>query len=629
MYVYKRSCLVIITLALTLTNACRDNNDQNSSQDWTLDDPTSPIAKDMGPTPDMDMMVYYDMPSEPTPDMVMINQDMSTPPTPDMPDDMEVTDPPRICDVDNDRVNIQLTVPSTLADSLERGQGDIQDTICSSIADGKERQYFLHIEEEIIVDIWTTYKNGETDDFVPVITLVDGCAFDEDAILACSGNNHSYPNERNSSIQKRLSPGDYLIIVDERVGGGFTFGEGGDFVLHVKEANITDNGLCEDATPLDINQPGGYIIAPEDTRGSTGTPNTCFFDTNQIFYEVQVPPQHSLLVRADYGLNTNEAPYVRLGESCSAAPTPSQCNLGQGRADIVNDTDDEKTFILSLNNRRELQFSLTFETTPIADNSLCEQAISLTPGTSSTPQHWMEAGPREPICANTDQRRALYYSVEVPDQHNLYVYTQDANSATRVTTRSSCDDLTCQSAPYINRSGTTQEAIIHTYYDHSYEPGAFSILPQVVPLADNSACTESLTLRPDIMLNYQDIRQGSEPFNHCQLVMVDSQPTLYYRVALPIGGPRYRITATANDPSNHSISLQLLDSSITPEQCIFHRCKSSDDAYFRSSHIAQVEVDWSIGGGVDPATAIIAVSMTPGVDPAYGWFTIAMEEIEN
>lgn len=527
----------------------------------------------------------------------------------------------------------RVTVPSVLSDSLVRGRGTINDTRCSTIADGQEKHYLLQIDREMVVDLWTTYQNGETDDFTPILTLHEGCTFEEETIIACGGGIRSHQDNRNATIRRRLQPGAYLLTVDERVGGGFTYGEGGDFVLHVEETELAPNGTCETAEFLDIGQPSGHFIHLDDPRGDTGSERSCFTGTNMLYYEIEVPANSSVVARAKYAAIARK-PVLRLDSSC-ARDASSLCEQrkwvhGSGRVDLANSADQPQRYILAVDDQERVPFLLTFETSPIASNALCDNAIALTSQVPGPEQSWLEAGELGPLCHTTEQMRSLFYTIDVPDQHRLFTYALSNSGSTRIVHREGCADLStqCIDDEPINRSGMTKEVIVQAHYNDDYEPGSVQVVSHVVPLATHAQCTQALPLEPGVTLENQDIRQGAEPFNACQVVMVDRQPTLYYALDLPLGSSHtYRIRATANDPSDLSLSLQVVQDADDPSECFTGGCYTKDDAYFRGGPEAMVNVDEVIGGGRDPARAIIAVSMSPGLDPNRGLFSITAEPL--
>lgn len=562
------------------------------------------------------------------PDADAPDQAMEEPPKKDM--NQEDILPPRAC---SGSPLPRLTVPSVLTDQLMRGRGTINDTRCSSIADGQEKHYILKIHTEMVVDLWTTYQHGETDDFLPVLTLHDGCEFDEETIIACGGGLRNSLDHRNATIRRRLTPGEYLLTVDERVGGGFTRGEGGDFVLHVDEVELVAHGTCESAEFLDISRPGGFAIDLDEPVGDTGSESSCFQGTNMLYYEIEVPARTSVVARAAY-MEGDIKPYLRMDNSCEREGSLCEQRRwvnGSGRVDLANPSDEAQRYILAMDDRERAPFTLTFETAPLAPNSMCEEAIALTSHVPGPEQSWLEAGETGPMCDTTDRRRPLFYKIEVPDQHRIYTYSIANHHGLRLLHREGCDDLGARCLPpdHINRSGETKEVIIQANYDDQYEPGPVQVVSQVVPLAAHSACTDAIELEPGVPLENQDIRQGSEPFQACQVVMIDSQPTLYYALSVPLGGGPYRVTATANDPTDLSLSLQVVQDEDNPDLCHAGGCYAKDDAYFRGSSVATVDVEGSIGGGRNPGRAIIAVSMSPGVQPSRGVFSIKAEPLNQ
>lgn len=634
--------LTMLLLAMLTLSACPEGDtlDENA-KNWVVgeEDMKLPVTEDMadqGSTP-----IEEDMKEPSRVDLGVVEvMDMgrdADDPTPldmdDMPDaggepDMEPPVPPRQCDMS---MLQRVTVPSVVSDNLVRGRGKINNTACSRIADGQEKQYLLQIDREVVVDIWTTYQNGESDDFLPILTLNDACEFSDETILSCGGGLGNNFDNRNATIRRRLMPGEYLLMVDERVGGGFNYGEGGDFVLHVDEVDLTSNGTCETAQFLDINAPAHYIELM-NPMGDTGSVTSCFSGENMLYYEIEVPANTSVVARASYTAG-DRAPFLRMDNSCERDAT-SLCEQrkwanGNGRVDLANTSDQAQRYILSMDDQERIPFTLTFETAPIAPNSVCEEAIALTSHVPGPTQSWLEAGARGPICNTTDLRRPLFYTIDLPDQHRLFSYALDTSGATQLTHRLGCGDLTMQCLDYlpINRSGATQNVVIQATYNDDYEPGVAQVLSQVVPLAPHSECTQALKLTPGMLLEDQDIRQGTDPFYGCQIVAIDYQPTLYYEVDVQLGGDAYRITATANDPNDTSISLQVVQDADDPTQCYTGGCYAKDDSYFRGSRTAVVDVEASIGGGRDPARAIIAVSASPGLDPEHGIFSIVAEPL--
>jgi len=250
------------------------------------------------------------------------------------------------------------------------------------------------------------------------------------------------------------------------------------------------------------------------------------------------------------------------------------------------------------------------------EGSACELPIMLIPEQPSTPVPWPAL--QTPIC-NGDLRSQVHYAIEVPDQHRLTMYGDP------VGVREFCGQGCDVSGELINRRG---EPLMLNIAAQRYEEDASAqVMARLTPLAASSSCEGARVVPLNVPLSGQDALSGGEFYDPCGLVQ--SGHTLYYRVSLRLGERpgAVKITATPDDMSSTSISLQALLAE-GADLCSMS-CTASDDAYFRSAPVASLRVDASAGGGRDPIHLIIAVTMAPSLRPEdASTFTLFVEELD-
>ena len=362
---------------------------------------------------------------------------------------------------------------------MDAGLGQVEDQGCGR-AMGKEKAYTLYIDQPRTVRIWTSWENEETA-FSPILTLKQGCDINDDA-LYCSSPLQSKPDRRfNGWIQARLEPGYYTLTIDVRSNDARP--AGGAFAIHVEEANVSNQALCEDAQPINNLE---TITANFNLDGTTSSKQGCFPQVTQMhYYRIGVPARSTLSVESSF-TNEDSAPEVYINTQCAPSPN-AQCPMGSanpgqnGKTGLGNQTDDTQTMIIAVSGRLNREYSIRPILQPLEDNASCAQATPIESGMTLVDQSFDRAGRPEAQC-NGNIRRSLYYSVAVPPNHRLYT------SGAPLDIQRQCGAQECVQDT-MNDSGRTQNWILRA---SEYNNQSFDLSVLTVPQADNARCEQAV-----------------------------------------------------------------------------------------------------------------------------------------
>lgn len=519
--------------------------------------------------------------------------------------------PLRLCPATNKTV----TVPTTIRDTIASGIGQVEDQGCGR-AMGKEKAYTLYIDRPRNVRIWTTWENEETA-FSPVLTLKQGCDITDEA-LYCSAPLQSKPDRRfNGWIQAKLEPGYYTLTIDVRSNDAQPVG--GPFAIHLEDATLANQALCEDAQQINNLE---TITAKFNLDGTTSSKQSCFPQITQMhYYRIDVPARSTLSVESSF-VNEDGAPSVYINTQCSASPN-AQCPMGSrapgqnGKTGLGNQTDATQTMIIAVSGRLNREYTIRPILQPLEDNVACGQAIPIESGTTLADQDFERAGVPEAQC-NGNIRRSLYYSVEVPAFHRLYT------SGAVLDIQRSCEAQTCIQDTF-NNLPVSENWILRASENNNQ---SFDLSVLTVPQADNALCDFPVELSHNSTLRNQDIRQGMPHTGVCQLVM----PAMvrYYTLPFIIGEEPWRskIRVIPHDPNNYTASIEILNGFSAPS-CRDATCVRVDDAYFRGQPVAEITAEYTDAGvGQETAYSIIAVSMVANDPSQVSTFDIEVTNID-
>jgi hypothetical protein len=603
----------LIAAILVLLAAGCSSPDGEPSDDWSLEDRAD--AADVDARAD----VGADADVQPRSDA---RRDPDVPPQVDIGLDSGV-DAPVDAAVDAQGcgdVRARLVVGESASGTLGRGRGAVDETSCAS-AIGEEHTYALEVPERTAVRVWTAWENDETQ-FSPVLTLLDGCEGQQE--LACSDPLARKPDGLNGLIRTTLDAGTYRLRVDERSNLGF--GEGGAYVVHTEAIELAENSMCAGAELLQAGQ--DPLLVTDADQSTFGATSACFDTLNFArFYAVDVPPEHTAHARTAH-TNSEYAPWVAMATSCEA----EDCALssGLGLASLSNTSDETARFLIVVRNSRQLDYEIEVDVDPMLPNAWCEQAIELTSGGQLEPVDWSGALANARLC-NGDRRNKLFYTVDVPPNHRLFTYGgADAPYGPPVRVQESCDASTCVQRRYVNEQASGQEVVIVANSDGI---GTSELGVEAIELDDHAQCTSPRLVNIGETVSDENIRRGGELYNPCNLVASPGNVyTLYYRVDIPLGQGAVTIRAQAADSDNLSASLQAfaLDDAALCGAAPDPTCVAVDDSYFRPTPDAEITIDASFGGGRNPAPALIAVTMSPGLGPLAdgGHFDFVVEQTQ-
>lgn len=328
-----------------------------------------------------------------------------------------------------------------------------------------------------------------------------------------------------------------------------------------------------------------------------------------MYYGVDVPAGEALSIEA---MHTQEATPVGvdidLGCTRDAQSLCQQDSFRPRKASsVVNNTGQTQRYIVALDVLPGESYWVEATLHTLHSNAFCEQPLATPLGIQSPAQSWHGAGPEETLCYEGSRGRALYYNVTVPAGHRLY--------PDNLTVVAGCGmrPYQCSSSSHANLNDQPADFTIMTSQALAGSTDVSHITPYTVELAPHSQCTSPRKLISEQPLTNQSIRRGLDNFNPCNIVLSSHNPTLYYSIAVPLGGSDFRVIAQADDPTyQNTLSLQVVQRADDPSQCYMGACEAFSDGYFRGDALAEVIVSQSIGGGRDPALAIIAVTMQNG-----------------
>lgn len=507
-----------------------------------------------------------------------------------------------------------LSLGDTVRAILPEGTGDVDEASCATSI-GREHVYQLTIDRPTDVEITTRWENDETV-FSPVLTLLEGC--ESDTELACSNPLSAKPDGINGLLRVHLEPGHYRLRVDER--NLLDFGEGGAYTLRVEETDLADNASCEDATVLEA---GEQRSVTPDRRGVYGQQSRCFGILEDVrFFAVDVPPGQNAHALADFS-DGEGGPFVRMARSCDDGDCERAFG-GNALASLSNTSDVEQRFYVAVSNTRARPYTIEVMLAPLADHAVCSQAQPLVADGEAVDVDFSGSLANHALC-NGNLRNTLFYSVGVPDNHRLFTDI-DGTSGTRsgVQPRDGCGDTACLGSYWVNDSGQPRSVVLNAYSDSI---STASLSAQTVELVDHASCDSARPIGVGETLVDQRIAAGGGVYNPCQLVLGTSSLTLYYQVDVQLGLGPVTVRAQSRDPQNLTVSLQALPmyiEDICSESVARGQCIADDDSYFRATPTAEIQLDGSFGGGRDPATALIAVTMSPA-NSSGSWLDAAFD----
>ncbi len=624
----------LITLTLLGHIACGSPDEQHPTNHgrWDVDEFQPDMARidrpdaetsapDLDDEPhDLDPAPPEDMPPVIGDDQGVDLEDMGTPDEPDQPVDMDMEEdmpPARACMADEATV---LQVPTTISSRLRQVvPAPIQETACGPVAFTRKDSYVLRITQEAMIDIWMEYIPGDAGIIEPLLLLEESCdAIDDEHIIGCGGRRIVRVDDRAASIRQVLLPGDYTLSVAERVDQDNPFAFGGRYVLHVNEVLAASQGTCPGAVALQPGQRQNF--ANDQGGGDQGSTRSCFKGENLMYHMVDVPAGQSLSIDAGH-MDEELFIGIDLDNSCTRHAR-SLCaedgSFSRRRRTVVNTSDQTQRYIIALDVELGEPYWVEATLHTLAPNASCEQATRIYPDTAPFEQDWNAAGPEQTMCYEGSRGRPLYYSYVVPSGHRLYPDS--------LTVIEACgqEPLSCQQTPHVNFTDQPQE-FLFVESKNSAGSGLSSQFPYTVQIAENSSCDTPTPLIPGQPLDNQTTKRGLDTFNVCNLILAYNQATLYYSIEVPLGGPDYKITAVADDITlQDTLSLQVVRRPDVPGQCSNAVCNTFSDGYFRGRAPAEVVVSGSIGGGRDPASALIAVTMAPGEGP-QDWPTFSIQ----